>query len=202
MIIGLAGGSASGKTTVLAKLEERFEGKGVSFISSDNYYKEQHLQQRDENGEVNYDLPTALFEDKLVADIAKLRNGEAIEIEEYTFNNPNVTPRLLKYEPTPVVVVEGLFVFHFEALQPLLDYKILIDAPELVRLQRRLQRDGVERGYDEKVVKYQWENHVLPAYNKYLAPYKPSADLKVDTHHSFEEDYNKLVAFLDEQLPI
>lgn len=200
MIIAMAGGSASGKTTVLNKLALEYEGRGISFISSDNYYKEQALQSLDEEGEINYDLPSALYVDKLVQDITDLKNGKTILVEEYTFNNPNAQSNLLKYEPRPIIIVEGLFVFHFQALQPLLDYKVLVDAPENVRLERRLKRDAIERGYPEKAVQYQWTNHVLPAYKKYLSPYKSEANLIIDTQLSFEKDYQKLCAFLDKQL--
>lgn len=202
MIIAIAGGSASGKTTVLNQLADDYKNKGISFISSDNYYKAQHEQFVDENGQINYDLPSALNEGKMVKDIADLRAGKEVFVEEYTFNNPNVTPKMLHYKPTPIIIIEGLFVFHFPNLQPLLDCKVLIQAPEEVRLERRLKRDAVERGYPANEVMYQWENHVKPAYNKFLTPYKTSADLMVDTHQNFDTDYKKLTAFINKQLQL
>lgn len=202
MIIAIAGGSASGKTSVLNQLAVDYKNQGISFISSDNYYKNQSEQLVDENGQVNYDLPTALHEDKLVADIALLKGGKEVFIKEYTFNNPNAVPKTLHYQPTPIIVVEGLFVFHFPKLQPLIDCKVLIDAPEEVRLARRLKRDAVERGYPAKEVLYQWDHHVKPAYQQYLTPYKTAADIVVDTHAHYQEDYKKLTSFINKQLQL
>jgi uridine kinase len=202
MIIAIAGGSASGKTTVLNRLAEDYSNQGISFISSDNYYKNQQEQLVDENGQINYDLPSALHEDKLVADLANLKTGNEVFIEEYTFNNPEAKPQMLHYKPTPIIIIEGLFVFHFPTLQPLLDYKVLIHAPEEERLARRLKRDALERGYPEKEVRYQWKHHVKPAYDRFLTPYKADADIIVDTHVSFENNYKKLTSFINKQLQL
>jgi uridine kinase len=200
MVIAIAGGSASGKTTLLSQLANDFDQNLISFISCDNYYRDQGYQSKDKNGAINYDLPTALDVDRLIQDITSLKAGKSIAIKEYTFNNPTAIPKIIQYQPTPIIVIEGLFVLYEPKLKPFLDFKVFVDAPEDIRLSRRLKRDVAGRDYSESSIMYQWKNHVLPAYQTYLEPYKSMADMKIDTQLTFEADYEKLKAFLRKQL--
>ena len=200
MIIGIAGGSASGKTTLLNQLSKQFGQEQLTLVSTDNYYYPLEKQQRDAKGELNFDLPSALNEGQLVNDIQKLVNGHDVELLEYTFNNPALTPQIIIYKPAPVIIVEGLFVLHFPLLQPLLNYRVLIDAPEEVRLSRRLIRDEQERGYGKDEVCYQWNNHVKPAFDKYVFPYVNQVDLFINSHDDFENGFQQLVNFISKQL--
>jgi len=176
-LVGIAGGSASGKSRILRELLSHFNTEDVSFVTQDNYYLDRLKQAVDENGEVNFDLPTAIDREALVSDIDLLLKGETITRKEYTFNNPKVIPDYITVKPAKIVVVEGLFVFHFSELAQRLDLRVYIDARDDVKLLRRLKRDAEERGYSESDVRYRWEKHVKPCYKNYLRPYRDHCDI-------------------------
>ncbi|MDB5156496.1 MAG: uridine kinase, partial [Mucilaginibacter sp.] len=131
-----------------------------------------HNMTPEENKLYNFDIPSTIDHTQFENDINKLINGEVIYKKEYTFNNPNITPQLLEIKPAPILIIEGLFIFHFKEIDDLLDMRIFIDADEDIALQRRLKRDLLERGYSHDDVMYKWENHVVPAYKEFLLPYK------------------------------
>lgn len=184
-IVGIAGGSASGKTSFLNDLCERLPKDSISIISQDNYYLPKELQSCDENGEINFDLPGSIHREAFAEDMKKLISGSPIERAEYGFNNPEHAQKRVRILPAPIIVMEGLFVFHYEEIRDLLDLKVYIDVREEVKLQRRIMRDALERGYNEDTVRYQWQNHVMPSYNKFLRPYRDSADIIItnNTHY-------------------
>lgn len=178
-VIGIAGGSASGKTTVINELKDRFDGGDIAILSQDNYYRDREVQARDERGEVNFDLPGAIDRHALQNDVEALIDGRPVVRKEYTFNNPDVEPSIITTHPAPVIIVEGLFVFHFQSVSRFFDLKVYIDARDEVKLQRRLRRDAVERGYPESDVLYRWEHHVMPSYRTYLRPHRDFCDLVI-----------------------
>lgn len=190
--IGIAGGSASGKTSILNELFNRFGKHELSLVSQDNYYRPAGEQQADENGWLNFDLPDSIHRSDFYADLMNLSRGEIIEREEYTFNNPAVKPGMATVSPTPVVISEGLFVFHYEEVRSMLDFKVYIDAAPEIRLQRRIQRDALERGYPEHEVRYQWDHHVRPADRLYLEPFREHCDLVIENNHSYSEGLEAL----------
>ncbi len=186
-VVGIAGGSASGKTSFLHLLKDNLPDGSVSIISQDNYYKPKSEQMRDENGEVNFDLPTSIDKDAFLSDIKTLLNGETISFEEYTFNNDNQEPETVTINPAPILVVEGLFVFHYPEIRQLLDLRLYLDVREDIKLQRRIKRDRDERGYPEAVVRYQWENHVTPSFKKFLKPYRDDSHLIITNNITFDK---------------
>jgi len=186
-VVGIAGGSASGKTSFLRKLEESLPEGSVSIISQDNYYKPQSEQQLDENGEVNYDLPTSIDKDAFLKDIKTLLEGKPIQFHEYTFNNAEREPEEITIKPAPILVVEGLFVFHYTEIRHLIDLRLYLDVREDIKLQRRIKRDRDERGYPEAVVRYQWEHHVMPSFKKFLKPYRDDAHLIITNNITFDK---------------
>lgn len=172
-IIGIAGGSGSGKTFFLNRFLDHFATNEICLVSQDDYYiPVAHTMTAEENKLYNFDVPTTIDKAHFESDINKLLNGEVIYKKEYTFNNPNITPQLLEIKPAPILIIEGLFIFHFKAIADLLDMRIFVDADEDVALQRRLKRDLIERGYSNSDVMYKWINHVVPAYKEFLLPYK------------------------------
>jgi len=173
-IIGVAGGSGSGKTFFLKCFLHHFKPEEVSLISQDDYYLPKQEQKIDENGWINFDLPQGIDDARLLQDLKKLIAGESIEKKEYTFNVNEEHARLLNIASAPIIIVEGLFVFHFREIAELFDMKIFMDADEEITLNRRISRDEIERGYTRDMVMYQWINHVLPAYKEFLLPYKDS----------------------------
>ncbi len=196
-IVGITGGSASGKTTFLNQLLTSFSPENVCLISQDNYYKSREHQTKDFNGIVNFDLPSCIDHEAYAHDVLKVSRGETVYRTEYTFNNPNVVPKELEFRPAPIVVVEGIFVFYFEEIANLLDLKVYIDAKEYIKLQRRIVRDRIERGYDLDDVLYRYTNHVAPTYEKYIKPYKNDADIIIPNNHHFERGLEVLTTFLN-----
>jgi uridine kinase len=186
-VVGIAGGSASGKTSFLNRLKENLPIGSVSIISQDNYYKPKAEQEKDENGEVNFDLPTSINKDAFFNDITSLLNGKTISFKEYTFNNDGQEPKTVVIEPAPIMVVEGLFVFHYPEIRQLLDLRVYLDVREELKLERRIKRDRDERGYPESVVRYQWENHVMPSYKKFLKPYRDDSNLIITNNLTFDK---------------
>jgi uridine kinase len=172
-IIGVAGGSGSGKTFFLKCFLEHFTEQEVSLVSQDDYYiPVAHTMTKEENKLYNFDLPATIDNVHLEDDINKLVNGKTIIKTEYTFNNPDAVPRQLEIKPAPILIIEGLFIFHFNKIAEQLDLKIFIEADDEVALQRRLKRDLAERGYSHEDAMYKWINHVQPAYKEFLLPYK------------------------------
>ncbi|MBX0334782.1 uridine kinase [Pontibacter sp. HSC-14F20] len=199
-IVGITGGSASGKTTFLNRLLASFSPENICLISQDNYYKDREHQTRDLNGVVNFDLPSCIDDEAYAQDILKLSRGESVFRKEYTFNNPNVVPKQLEFKPAPIVVVEGIFVFYFEEIAKLLDLKVYIDAKEYIKLQRRIVRDKVERGYDLDDVLYRYTHHVAPTYEKYIKPYKNDADIIIPNNEKFDRGLEVLTTFLNSKI--
>ena len=200
-VIGIAGSSGSGKTFFLKSFLNHFHHDQVTLISQDDYYIPANTKTREENRLYNFDLPTAINRTSFYHDINELFSGNVVYREEYTFNNPDVTPKMLEIKPAPILIVEGLFIFHYLEVNQLLDYRIFLDADESVALERRLRRDLIERGYDHDDVMYKWINHVVPSYNEYLLPYKDSCDLVIinnaDSPEIIDDAANNIYAALN-----
>jgi uridine kinase len=190
--IGITGGSGSGKTFFLKNLENRFTENQLCLISQDHYYHPRDMQQHDERGIKNFDLPESIDHRQFQLDIQTLKRGEILKKKEYVFNNPNVTPKMLEFKPAPVIIVEGLFVQYFTDIEQELDLKIFIEAKDHVKLSRRIKRDNEERGYDLEDVLYRYENHVMPVYETLIKPLKHRADIVIPNNSHF----NRALDFL------
>lgn len=178
-IIGICGGSASGKTFLLNQLLNQFTEEQVTLVSQDNYYRPLEDQHRDEEGLVNFDHPDSVDLDKLHADLKALMEGKTLHIKEYTFNNPKVHARTLELRPNPIIILEGLFVYYRQDLAQLIDLKVFVEADEHVKLTRRLRRDHTERGYTIESILRDYDKFVAPMYHRFVAPSKQIADLIV-----------------------
>ncbi len=198
--VGITGGSGSGKTHFVHSLREKFSTQEICFVTQDNYYKKKSEQPLDEQGIENFDLPESIDDDRFYQDLLSLKEGKAIELYEYTFNNPAVVPKLLRFEPAPIFIVEGILIFHYKKIRSLFDLSIFIDAKESVKLIRRIDRDARERGYDINDVLYRYEKHVTPAYEKYLEPLKPEMDLIIPNNDNFDNALQILTAHFREIL--
>lgn len=195
-IIGITGGSASGKTLFLTHLLRSFNSDQICIISQDNYYLPRDQQPKDENNVSNFDTPQSIDFDAYINDIDALVKGNPVSREEYTFNNPGVKPKILRFEPAPVIIVEGIFVFYNKKLSNLLDLKIFIDAKDHIKLKRRIIRDKEERGYDLDDVLYRYERHVNPTFEKYILPYIHDSDLVIPNNENFDRALDVLVTYL------
>ena len=195
-LIGITGGSASGKTTFLRRLLEAFPEEEICLISQDNYYHPREKQLRDDMGVENFDLPASIDAVAYAHDVLRISQGHEVRRREYTFNNAAATAQELVFRPAPIVVVEGIFVFHFQEIARLLDLKVYIDAQEHVKLHRRIVRDRDERGYDLADVLYRYTHHVAPTYERFIAPYKHYADIVIPNNRHFDKGLEVLVGFL------
>ena len=156
-IMGIAGGSGSGKTFFLNRFLDHFTSDEVCLVSQDNYYfPVGHTMTKEEIKLYNFDVPETIDREHFYSDITKLINKETIYKKEYTFNNSDAVPKTLEIKPAPIMIVEGLFIFHFKEIADLLDLRIFIEADEDVALLRRLKRDLEERGYSNTA--YPWRN--------------------------------------------
>jgi uridine kinase len=196
MIIGICGGSGSGKTTLLNRLASGYGYLNPTVFSMDNYYLPIQHQAVDHNGEVNFDLPTALDKEKLVRDLYELSMGNSIEVKEYHFNSPPNKNVLITLHPSDLIIVEGLFLFHYPEVQEMLDFSVFIDVDHKIQLDRRLYRDQETRGYSREAILYQWNNHVLPCFDQFLAPYQKNADFSFRNEEDFDGEYSRLQAVI------
>lgn len=194
-VIGIAGGSGSGKTFFLNCFLHHFKQDEVTLVSQDDYYIPAGDMTQEENKLYNFDLPSTIDSEQFLKDIKQLLNGEVVYKKEYSFNNPLAVVKILEIKSAPIIIVEGLFILHFQEIAALLDHTIFVDADEQVALDRRVKRDGLERGYPEEDVIYKWHNHVVPAYKEYLLPYRDDCD-KVVMNNTNEPD--ELIAITED----
>ncbi|MFD1631771.1 uridine kinase family protein [Pseudopedobacter beijingensis] len=200
-VVGVAGGSGSGKTFFLNCFLNHFSPEEVCLISQDDYYFRVGANMTaEENKLYNFDLPSCIDIKKFETDIRKLMNYETVYMEEYTFNNSNWKPKILENRPAPILIIEGLFIYHYQAINDLFDYKIFIDAQTEIALERRLNRDLIERGYSEEDILYKWYNHVLPSYNEYLLPHKNNSNIIIDNSVNKIENILKITEEVSVQI--
>ena len=200
-IVGVTGGSGSGKTHFLNKLLNSFSADESCLISQDNYYRPRHEQPLDENGVHNFDLPESIDFIQYVQDIMALREGRTVTRQEYTFNNPNIVPKMFTFKPLPIIVVEGIFVLYNSEIARLTDLKLFIEAKDYIKIKRRIIRDNQERGYGLEDVLYRYEKHVMPTYEKYIEPYKNDADFIIPNNRNFDRALEVITGFLRSKMP-
>ena len=180
IIIGVAGGSASGKTSLAKRLKrESEETNSVVIIRQDDYYKDQAEMTMEERLKVNYDHPFAFDNDLLAKHLGELRNGQTVDMPTYDFIEYTRSAVVEKLEPHDVIVVEGLFVLEDEAIRKHLDIKIFVDTPADVRFIRRLNRDVRDRGRSLDNVITQYMNTVRLMHDQFIEPSKRYADVIV-----------------------
>jgi uridine kinase len=200
LVIGITGGSGSGKTSFIRQIRDHFSVEELCVISQDDYYLPREEQQVDDSGVINFDLPKAIDKKAFVRDVKKLMAGQTVTRQEYTFNNALVTARELVFPPAPVILVEGLFVFHYKKMRKLLDLKIYLHAKENLKVIRRIKRDRVERNYPLEDVLYRYENHVLPTFERYIKPYMEDADIIINNNRQFNMGLSVIIGYLSQHL--
>jgi uridine kinase len=200
MLIGISGGSGSGKTSFINELCSHFAKDQICVISQDDYYKDRRDIIKDTNGITNFDTPDAFHLDEFVRDIKQLKAGQVVTRKEYTFNNTIVEPRTIEFVPAPVIVVEGLFVFYDGSIIDQLDIKILVNAKMSDKIIRRINRDRIERNYPLEDVLYRYQNHVLPAFEKYILPYKDDVDIIINNSRNFRMGLEVVKGYLKDHL--
>ena len=178
LVIGIAGGTGSGKTTLMKNIVSRFEGD-VTVLSHDNYYKRHDELPYEARAQLNYDEPDALETDLMAAHLEALRRGESIDCPVYDFAAHNRSDETVRIEPRKVIIVEGILIFENQPLRELMDIRIFVDTDADVRLCRRIKRDVNKRGRTLESVLTQYQQTVKPMHEKYVEPSKKFADLVV-----------------------
>ena len=178
LVIGIAGGTGSGKTTLMKNLISQFGGN-VTVLSHDNYYRRHDELTYEERCQINYDEPAALETELMAVHLDKLRHGEAIDCPVYDFTQHNRSNETVRIEPRPVIIVEGILIFADESLRQLMDIRIFVDTDDDVRLCRRIKRDVNKRGRSLESVLTQYQTTVKPMHEKYVEPSKKFAHLVV-----------------------
>ena len=178
LVIGIAGGTGSGKTTLMKRLVERFRAD-VTVLSHDNYYRRRDDMAFEERCKVNYDEPAALETDLMARHLDALRRGQAIDCPVYDFSRHNRSNETVRIEPKRVIIVEGILIFENKQLRDLMDIKIFVDTDADIRLCRRIRRDVRERGRTLESVIEQYQTTVKPMHEKYVEPSKRYAHIVV-----------------------
>lgn len=177
LVIGIAGGSGSGKTTVAQEILQRVGPNRIAYIQHDSYYKDLTGLPPVQRAAVNFDHPNSLETELLIRHVEKLKDGQAIEVPVYDFSTDSRTGKSFTVQPRGVIIVEGILIFAEPDLRDLFDVKIFVDTDPDVRLIRRLQRDITERGRSVESVIKQYQSTVRPMHLKFVEPSKRYADV-------------------------
>lgn len=177
IVLGIAGGTGSGKTTVANVILDRVDAGKIAFLPHDAYYKDLVDLPRAQRDLINFDHPDSLETDLMVEHLTKLRQGQAVDIPIYDFTTHKRTGKTTRIEPQPVILVEGILVFAEASLRQLFDIKIFVDTPPDIRFIRRLERDIIERGRTVESVIQQYQMTVRPMHLEFVEPSKRYADV-------------------------
>ena len=178
ILIGISGGSASGKTSIARRIQESYSDSDlVTIIKEDDYYKDQSFLPFEERLKTNYDHPNAFDHDLLIRHLDMLKKGEQIEKPTYDYVHHTRSDVTEIVKPTNVMVLEGLFVLENSAIRERLDIKVFVDTPADIRFIRRLQRDMIERGRSMESVINQYCNTVRVMHEEFIEPTKKYADI-------------------------
>jgi len=178
LVIGIAGGTGSGKTTLMKNLIEEFK-EDVTILSHDNYYKRHDDLTYEERCKLNYDEPAALETDLMAYHLDQLRHGQAIDCPIYDFTQHNRSDETIRIEPRKVIIVEGILIFENQPLRDLMDIRVFVDTDADVRLCRRIKRDVNKRGRSLESVLTQYQETVKPMHEMYVEPSKKYANIIV-----------------------
>jgi uridine kinase len=177
IVIGIAGGTGSGKTTVANVILDRVGAERITFLPHDAYYLDLADLPPPQRATVNFDHPESLETDLLIAHLQQLKRWQPVEVPVYDFTSHERTDRTTRVDPHPVILVEGILVFAEPQLRELFDVKLFVDTPADVRFIRRLQRDIQERGRSMESVIQQYENTVRPMHEEFVETSKRFADV-------------------------
>lgn len=177
LVIGIAGGSGSGKTTVAQTILQRVGQDRIAFLNHDSYYKDLSGLPPVQHAEINFDHPHSLETDLLIQHIASLRDGMAVEVPIYDFSTDSRTAKTFTVKPRNVIIVEGILIFTDADLRNTFDVKIFVDTDADLRFIRRLERDLSERGRTTESVIKQYQSTVRPMHLEFVEPSKRYADV-------------------------
>ena len=179
ILIGIAGGTGSGKTSIANYLLKQFGNDELIVIEQDSYYKDNSNLSMDERNQQNFDHPEAIDIQLFNKQLESLLDGKPVKIPIYDFSNHNRIEKFQLVKPTKIIIIEGILTLHFESLKKLMDIKVFVDVPDKIRFKRRLSRDIKKRGRTLMSVTNQYENTVYPMYKQFVEPSKDFADIVI-----------------------
>ncbi len=179
IVIGVTGGSGSGKTTVSQAIYDNLKGQSIQIINQDTYYNDQAMMTMEERKAVNYDHPLAFDTGLLIQQLDALRHNQSIEMPVYDYKEYTRSAKTVHVEPQDVIILEGILILDDERLRDLMDIKVYVDADDDIRILRRIQRDMKERGRTLDSIISQYLKTVKPMYHQFIEPTKRYADIIV-----------------------
>ena len=193
-VIGITGGSGSGKSTIVRKISEA--SKNFVFIAQDNYYRSAAFVNNSNITAFNFDHPDAFDSELLYQNLKDLKDGKAVDMPQYDFVHHCRKEETIHVEPAPLIIIEGLMILYDPNIRSLLDFKIYVDTPDDIRFIRRLQRDIAERGRTVDSVIKQYLDVVRPGYFNFIEPMREFADLIVPEGGYNEKALQVLISFV------
>lgn len=182
LIIGIAGGTGSGKTTVVNQIIEELKNEEVDVISQDSYYQDTSHLSFEDRKKINFDHPKSIDFDLLVSHLKELKAGKNIQQPIYSFKEHNRTGETIEIEPRKVIIVEGILILTHPEIRQMFDIKIYVHADSDERLIRRLKRDIAERGRDLEEVLNRYQTTLKPMHQQFIEPTKEFADIIIPTN--------------------
>lgn len=192
-LIGIAGGSGSGKTTFAKDLLAKLPTEHCALIYQDNYYFDQSSRFDHDGGAVNFDHPSALDFDLLAKQLSQLKRGSAVEIPVYDFATHRRLSKVLHQPPKKLILVDGILIFYPESVRALFDERIYFEAPESLRFKRRLERDVRERGRTPEGVEAQFKKQVKPMHDQFVEPTQQFADVIIRDEAGYQSALSKYI---------
>ncbi len=200
LVIGIAGGTGSGKTTVVTKIINKLSCNNVVVLPQDSYYKDSSHIPPEERSKINFDEPDAIEWDLLVAHLEQLKNGVSVEVPTYSYITCTRQKETIKVDPCDVVIVEGILVLNDEKLRGMMDVKVFVDADADDRLIRVIHRDCIERGRTPKIVIDRYQDVLKPMHNMYIEPTKKYADIIIPQGGNNEVAVGLLTDYISSQI--
>ena len=197
IIIGIAGGTGSGKTTVVKRIAKALPPRCAVVIPLDSYYNDTTYMTPEERKLINFDHPDAFDWKLLTEHINKLKNGEAVEQPTYSYIISNRLPETIHIEPKPVIILEGIMTLHYKKLRDMMELKIFVDTDSDVRLIRNIRRDVVERGRTVDMVLDRYEKVLKPMHEQFIEPTKKFADLIIPWGRENKTGINILKTYIE-----
>lgn len=196
VVIGISGGTASGKTSLVKKLSEYFSSHELQIISQDSYYRHNPHLTISERAAINFDHPTSIDFDLLISHVQQLKLGQTIQIPTYSFISHSRTKETTKLNPSKIIIVEGILLFNNKRLVNLFDGKVFIHAAADERFIRRVKRDIIERGRDFEEVSNRYLSTLKPMHDRFIEPTKKLADLVIENNNTSIHQLETLIQFI------
>lgn len=198
-IVGVSGGTASGKTTIVNKISSYF-GSDILVINHDSYYKAHNNMTYEERSKLNYDHPSSFDTNLLIQDLDKLVQGKEVEIPVYDFSIHNRSEQVVRVSPKKIIVVEGILVLENKELRDRMDVKVYVDTDADERLMRRIRRDMIERARSIDSILTQYATTVKPMHEEFIEPYKKYADVIIPRGGENEAAISMLISYINHLL--